>query len=162
MKCLVCQKTFEGGICPRCGYPVVEGTDVDALMETLRPQIEEYRRIFQSGVRLELGIFRWKEEDGTVVIDRRELLSFGPYAELAGKQTWLPQQFARIPGVDTLELQVRLSIGEAARELSVPVPNLAEASLQSVGIELSEDMFFRLLLKNDAGGESASAWIEIE
>lgn len=162
MKCLVCRKEFEGGVCPRCGYPVVEGTDVDALMETLRPQIEEYRRVFQSGIRLDLEICRWKEADGVVVLDRKDLLSFGTYPELEGRITWLSQPFARIPDVPTLDLHLRLNLADTVKEFLVPVQNLTEASLQYVGVELSDDMYFRLLLKNDAGASSQSDWMELD
>ena len=161
MKCLVCSKDFEGGICPRCGYPVVEGTDVDALLESMRPQIEEYRRDFERGIRFGLVIFRWKEADGNVVLDRKELMPFGSFPELVGRVTWLQQQFARIPEAQTLELQLQVSSGDASRDLSVPIQNLLEPSLQSVGIEVTSDLRYRVKLKNDAGKQADSQWLEL-
>lgn len=161
MKCLVCSKEFDGGVCPRCGYPVVEGTDVDALLESLRPQIEEYRRAFERGIRIELGIYRWKDDNGSVVLDRKELLSFGTYPELTGRVTWLPQQFARIPDVQTLQLLLRISYGDMSKEISIPIQNLLDPALQNVGVEVARNMQFRLRLKNDLGRENASEWMEL-
>ena len=161
MKCLVCEKEFEGNACPRCGYPIVEGTDVDALLESLRPQIEEYRRKFERGIRFELGIFRWKESDGSVVLDKKDLMSFGAFPELAGRVSWLPQQFARIPDVQTLSILLRIYHDDTARDFTVPIQNLSDPALQSVGIEVTQNLLFRLKLKNDAGSETASDWLEI-
>lgn len=161
MKCLVCNKEFSGSVCPRCGYPVVESPDVDALLVSLRPQIETYRREFEQGIRIELVIFRWKEADGNVVLDRKELMSFGRYPELVGRVTWLPQQFARIPDAQRLDLQLQVTSLEMTREFIVPVQNLLEPALQCVGIEVSGDYRYRLKLKNDTGKITESGWLEI-
>ena len=161
MKCLVCNKEFEGSACPRCVYPVVEATDVDALLDSLRPQIEAYRKEFELGIRIELVIFRWKEAEGNVVLDRKETMSFGRYPELVGRATWLPQQFARIPDAQTLELQLQITSADTTRTVSVPVQNLLDPALQNVGIEVSGDYRYRLMLKNDTGKVTASEWLEI-
>lgn len=161
MKCLVCHKEFEGNLCPRCGFPVVESTDVDALLESMGAQIEEYRRDFENGIKLELVIYRWKEAEGSVVLDRKEDLPLGSYQALRGKETWLPHQFARIPDLDALELTVAVNSGETRQEVPVRVPNLKEPALQSAGIEVDGEMNFRLKLRNDRGGQSASAWTPI-
>lgn len=162
MKCLVCGKEFEGGFCPRCGYPVVEGTDVDALLESMRPEIEKYRQDFERSIRLGLIIFRWKESDGKVILDRKESVPFGSYTELVGHVTWLPQQFARIPDVPNIDLQVQVTIGNATKEFAVPVQNLLEPSLQNVGIEVTGDMMYRVKLKNETGNVTDSQWMEIK
>lgn len=161
MQCLVCQKEFVGGNCPRCGYPVVEATDWEALWETMGPEIEEYRKTFQRGISLSLVIYRWKEADGVVVPDRKELLPFGPYSELVGKLTWLQQPFARIPDLPTLELQLQVSSGGKVLEYKVPIQNLMDAALQSVGIELTADLHFRLKLANELGRTTESQWMEL-
>ena len=162
MKCLVCHKEFVGGVCPRCGYPVIEAPDVDALLETLRPQIENYRHTFLDSIRIELEIYRWKEDGDVVVLDHKELLSFGSYPSLEGKVSWLSQQFARNPDAQTLELRLHISVGDnTIRPVSIPIRNLMEASLQQIGIEATDDLRFRLKLRNEAGSISESAWIEL-
>ena len=161
MKCLVCDKDFSGSACPRCGYPVVESPDVDALLVSLRPQIEAYRKEFEEGIRIELVIFRWKEADGNVVLDRKELMPFGRYPALVGRVTWLQQQFARIPDAPKLELQLQVTSSETTREFTVPVQNLLDPALQNVGIEARGDYAFRLMLKNDTGKITESDWLEI-
>lgn len=161
MRCLVCHKEFQTGPCPRCGYPVVESTDVDALMELLRPQIEEYRTNFLQGVRVALQVYYWMENGESLVIDRKETMPFGSYADLAGSEFWLPQYFARIPDLSELELTVQIESGETVQELQFSLPNLKKSSLQHIGIEAAPDMRIRLKLKNDLGDETASQWAEI-
>ena len=159
MECLVCHKEFEGGACPRCGFPVVESTDVDALLKSMRKEIEAHRKAFEDSLKLELMIYRWKEQDGKVVPDRTERLLLGTWAQLLETPAWLPQQFARIPDREKLELRARVTAGQESRELTVEIPNLLQPALQSVGAETDRDMRFRLLLKNDRDDQSASEWI---
>ena len=160
MKCLVCKKEFEGECCPRCDFPVIESPNVDELIQQLEGQIKEHRKAFENGIKLDLVIYRWKEEDGSVVLDRKDRLPFGSYAALKGRETWLAQKFARIPDAKSIDLQLVVSSQGTEKEIAVQVNNLLEPALQTVGIDVDAAYHLRLKLKNDAGGSSASSWIE--
>lgn len=157
MKCDVCGKEFTGAFCPRCDFPVVESTNVDALLD----EIQKYRQEFYNSIYAEIYFYYWKEEDGSVVLDRRERKTFGRFPELCGKVTWLPQQLARIPEAKNLDLSVCITSRVKTNECTVSVPNLLDSSLQQIGIEVKEDLCFRLKLRNDLGGETASEWTDL-
>ena len=160
MKCLVCKKQFEGDSCPRCGFPVIESTNTNDLMEQLKDQIEDYRQRFEKEIQLELIIYRWKEENGAVVQDRKDRLPFGSFPELCGKETWLSQEFARIPDADKIKLQYCVRTQNEEKEHTVQIKNLLEPALQKVGIEVDSNYRLRLKLKNDLGGSAVSQWTE--
>ena len=160
MKCLVCKKEFTGDSCPRCGFPVIESTNTDDLLEQLKDQIQDYRQQFEREIKLELIIYRWKESNGTVVQDRKDRIPFGSYPELCGKETWLSQEFARIPDADKLRLQYCVSARSEEKEHTLQIQNLQEPALQRVGIEVDNNYRMRLKLKNDLGGNAASQWTE--
>ena len=162
MICLVCKKEFHGSKCPRCGFPVVESTDVDVLIESMREQIENYRHSFLSGLTLSLRIYRWKADGERIVPNGSELLPVGSFLELCGDPKLLAQKFARIPDADTLELEVVFTSGERSRTVRVSVPNLKEPSLENIGVETDADMRFRVCLKNDFGSLSSSEWLPVD
>ena len=161
MKCPVCNHVFVDVECPRCQFPVVDSPNPEALIEMLRPQIEAYRADFQAKISFALKVFFWKDQNDAIVLDREQLLPFGSYSELKGKQGFLPQSFARIPDVNQMELQVLVTVRDQPETRTVAVQNLKEAALQSVGIETNEQYQFRLLLKNTNNSQTASAWQEI-
>ena len=140
---------------------MVESTNVDALVTSMRGQIEQYRNDLLQNIELALVIYLWKEDNGSVALDRETQIRFGPYPTLIGTVNWLPQLFARIPDVPNLELKVSAATGQGTRIVTVSIPNLPEPSLQQIGIEADNAFRFRLLLKNDVGGMSASQWYEI-
>ena len=163
MKCPVCNKVFDGGECPRCLFPVVESTDQDALLEMLRPQIETHRVEFQKSICFSLLVYYWKEQNDTIEFDREEALPFGNYYDLKGKKVFLPQQFARIPDTNTVDLQVSITItiSDQKETKTVAIQNLNEAALQTVGIEVNDRYQFRVLLKNSIGNQSESEWQDV-
>ena len=156
MKCPVCNSSFQGGECPVCRFPVVESPDVDALLRMLQPAVGKHRKDFLKRFRLEAVSFRWKEENGRLTPDGTAVESFGDAHALLESPRWLETAFARDPSRRQLSLRVRVLRGEEARELDVAVPNLKEAALQKLGAAVEEDLTFRLLLKNDRGGQTAS------
>ena len=158
MKCPVCNKLFNGAECPRCEFPVVESPNPGALRDMMRSQIESYRTEFQQSIRVSLTIFYWKDENDKVVIDHEQSLSFGSYYDLRGKKVFLPQQFARIPDEENVELLFSITANDQTRTKKVTIQNLKEAALQTVGIEANDEYQFRVLLKNTNNSETVSAW----
>lgn len=147
--CLVCGKKYETGDCPRCQFPDVQipGSREKAI-QNLKPAIDSYRANFLSTVRMEILSYRWKDENGVLVMDREERIPLGTVSELSQGIKWLDQRFARIP--DTKQLPVRLAIvcGGETRILSVSVPNLQASELQQIGAVVDENCNLKLLLRS--------------
>lgn len=162
MNCLVCKKEFQGSKCPRCGFPVVESTDVDVLIESMQNQIERYRRSFLSDLAFSLRIYHWKADGERIVPNGSELVPVGSFLELCGNPKPLAQKFARIPNADTIEFEVVITSGERTGTIRASVPNLKDPSLETVSIETDEDMRFRVCLINDFGNTSSSAWLPVD
>lgn len=158
MKCPVCNNTFNGGECPRCRFPVIESTDVDALKEVLQPMVEKYRREFCDGISFGVLTYYWKEENDEIVLDREEEAVLGSYSELSGGEKMLPIQFARIIDTETIDLKVKIAVNGQSEIRTVTVANLNEPALQMIGIEVNTDYHFRMLLKNSKGSQSVSEW----
>ena len=156
MKCPVCNSSFQGGECPVCRFPVVESPDVDALLRFLQPAVSDCRKAFLRRFRLEAVSFRWKEENGRLTQDGTAVESFGDALALLESPRWLETSFARDPSRSQLSVRVRVSDGEEIREMDVAVPNLREPALQKLGAAVEEDLTFRLLLRNDRGGQTSS------
>ena len=162
MNCLVCKKVFQGSKCPRCGFPVVESTDVDVLIESMQKQIESYRRSFLSDLAFSLRIYHWNADDERIVPNGSELMPVGSFLELCGNKKTLTQKFARIPNADTVEFEGVITSGERTGTILASGPNLKEPSLENVSIETDEDMRFRVCLENDFGNMSSSEWLPVD
>lgn len=151
-QCRVCHKelTNLNTPCPRCGFRELSFIgDPKAAEQKMNKMADEARAKFLSEFDFGVTIYRWKDQDGTLVLDRTERLSFGRGTALLGKTNWLEQPFARIPDVKNMELELsvlRNSRNYRSMKLSVPVPQ--GNHLQQVGITLSPDMKVKLLLKN--------------
>lgn len=152
MKCHVCNKEFDGNECPRCKFPkVLIVGDYATGIAKIQPEIDAYKESFNKGIEIGIVIYHWKDEDGTVVLDREEKLSFGRGDELLGKTVWLKQKFARIPDEKKLQLRVYVKTPDDEREETVSINNLFEAELQELGICTDADYNFSLLLRNETG-----------
>ncbi len=159
MKCLVCNKEFSGEICPRCNFPVIHFPgSTESGIKKIESTIVAYRKNFLKNVEISIKSYWWKDQGGTIVLDHTCSNSFGKTEELLGKKAFLEEKFAREREKTTLPISVEVKTGEKSRELLVEVPNLAEPELQQIGLELEENFRFRILLKNDAGSTSASAY----
>lgn len=158
MKCPVCGKEFTSVVCPRCRFVTSESTNYEAMMQELGPRIEKAKTAFRQSIHYALTIYRWKEEQDKIVLDREEALQFGTLAELCGKQTLMKQEFARIPELKTIELKIAVTIKEHKDLITISVPNLDEPALQLIGIEVKEDGAFRVLLHNTNGKQTTSDW----
>ncbi|MBR4308141.1 MAG: hypothetical protein IKT58_00955 [Oscillospiraceae bacterium] len=162
MKCLVCHKEYSGVECPRCGFPeIVFLENYEEGIKKIEPEIRAHRKRFLENVSLGVVVYRWKDEAGVVVVDREERIPFGNAAELCGQETWLERKFARIPEEQEIGVLCSILCKEKESQVSVTIPNLMEAELQQVGIRLTEDCKFQLLLRNDAGACSASGEMEL-
>ncbi|MCC8129608.1 MAG: hypothetical protein LIO51_06705 [Clostridiales bacterium] len=158
MKCLVCGKHFEGGECPRCGFPEIQFPgDPEEGRKKLRPAVDEYRRKLLDRVgQIGVIVCFWKDEDGVVVLDREERLPLGSGTELLGRTAWLPRKFARIPDAQELQLRVYMDGADGSREATVRLPNLLAPELQELGATVDEDMTLRLLLRSRTEGPVVS------
>ncbi len=152
MKCLVCGKRFDGNACPVCRFPVIRFPgDLEAGLRAMQPTIDSYRERFLAGVHVGIVTYRWKDENGTLAVDRKETVAIGSGSDLFGKECWIDERFARIPEVPALE--VELSVETEGREAvrKVSLPNRQEAQLQELGAALDKEMNLRLLLRNESG-----------
>lgn len=149
MECLVCGKEYKGSECPRCRFPDVQiPGDRQKAIDNLRPAIEAYRARFLQSVKLEIAVFFWKDENGTVVLDREERICLATADELQNGPRWLDQDFARIPQENAIIVTLYISIGDTVRREKVSIPNLHSPSLQQIGVEMEKDFNIRLLLRN--------------
>lgn len=150
--CRVCHKELPHPAqpCPRCGFQETGfiGDPVKAT-ELNNQKAAVFRTQYLGNFDFGVTIYRWKDDAGTLVLDRTERMSFGSGSALLDKISWLEQPFARIP--DAAQLQLELSIlhkGQNYRQLEISVPVPQGNHLQHPGIALSGDMTVRLLLKN--------------
>lgn len=151
-QCRVCHKnlTKPAQPCPRCGFqePAFFGDPVKA-QQLIAHKADAYRSQFLSGFDFGITIYRWKDQDGTLALDRTERLSFGTGSDLTEKTRWLEQSFARIPDLQKMELELSIRRnGQKYRQIPVSVPVPGGNHLQQVGISLSGDQTLRLLMKN--------------
>jgi hypothetical protein len=161
MICVVCNQVFSGSKCPRCGFPVVESLDIDDYIESIRGEIESYRREFLTSLEVSLVIYHWKADGDRIVPGEKSRLYLGSYRELIGNPKLFACRFARIPDADELTLEVLFTSGKFEQSAIVSLPNLKEPSLQSIGIETDNDLQFRVSLMNDRGSLSTSEWIPL-
>ena len=159
MKCLVCSKEFEGAACPRCSFPVIAVPTETLNGENLiAPLIERHRRSFMKSVHIGIVTYRWKEDNGSIALDREDRLLFCEDMALEGGEYWIEQKFARIPDVKTLLLTIFIDYGSEQSEVTIEMENLTGAALQEVGLRLTADLNWQLLLKNDMGQAAESAY----
>lgn len=151
-QCRVCHKelTSPARPCPRCGFqePAFFGDPVSAE-KIINHKAENHRVQYLSSFDFGVTIYRWKDQDGTLVLDRTERLSFGTGSDLLDKTHWLEQPFARIPDVDAMDLELSiLQNGKTCGNIPVSVAVPQGNHLQQAGISLSRDLTVQLLLKN--------------
>ncbi len=150
MKCLVCGKEYEAAECPRCRFPNIQIVgDQEQALKAMMPTIEQYRRDFLNAVRIGLVIYRWKDQNGQLVMDRQEQKLLGTADELRRGEKWLEDKFARI--ADQKQISVTLSIAMAGEEklVQASVPNLQKAELQQLGAKVDENCNLLLMLSNE-------------
>lgn len=152
MKCIVCNKEIASPLrpCPRCGFlqPAVVG-DAAGAEAFIAAKAEKHKRDLLANYDFGLTVYHFKDQDGTVVPDQEERLSFGKGDALLGEPVWLDQKFARIPEADTMELELSVQLeAEAVEKIPVTVPVPQGRHLQQVGALIGEDLSIKLLLKN--------------
>lgn len=157
MRCIACYKEFPEGadVCPRCNFTNYDTIGDDA-MPALKALAAKHREQFLKKYDLGVMIYTWKDQDGTIVLDQKQRLSFGTVDRLVGKTTWLSQKFARIP--DTGSMTVDLSIQKQdtiGRILPVAISLPQEKQLQQLGVSVSDDLTLTLMLKNDTTTKSS-------
>ena len=150
--CLVCGKKYETGDCPRCKFPDVQipGMDREKALIHLKPAIEASRKAFLETVRVDVISYRWKDQDGTIVLDRKDALTLGTGTALTQGEVWLTGKFARIADEAFVPVKIRVTAGDEVTEKTVRVPNLQKPELQQLGAKLDQDLNITLLLRNDS------------
>lgn len=151
--CSACGKEIQDrrSPCPRCGFlqPGVLG-DEDAAGQIIHRLAKKHLVLFLRQFDFGIQVYYWKEKGGQVVPDRQQRLSFGTGDSLVGRTEFLSQQFARVPGLERMELQLSvLKLGKPFLETAVSLPVPEGELLQQAGLELSESLQLRLKLKND-------------
>ena len=157
MKCLVCGKEYEAAECPRCHFPDIQIVgDREKALESMMPTIQKYRMNFMRTVKISLDIYRWKDENGKVVLDRKEQKLFGTAEELMQGETWLDEKFARIPDQKDVEVSICIYMGDEENRVSIFLPNLQKAELQQIGVVIDNACNLRVLLRNDTEAPTSS------
>lgn len=161
--CLVCGKQYETGDCPRCKFPDVQipGMEREQAIVQLKPVIEASRKAFLETVRVEVISYRWKDRNGTIVLDRKDCLELGTGTALAQGEVWLPGKFARIADEAEIPVKIRVTAGDEVIEKTIRVPNLHKPELQQLGAKLDQDFNITLLLRNDTQKSVQSAPVSL-
>ena len=150
--CLVCGKNYEAGDCPRCRFPDVQipGMDRDKAIVHLKPVIDVSRAAFLENIRVEVISYRWKDQDGTIVLDRKDALTLGTGTDLTRGEVWLRGKFARIADEASVPVKLRITAGEEVLEKTVRLPNLNKPELQQLGAKMDKNFRITLLMRNDS------------
>ena len=150
--CLVCGKKYDGGDCPRCKFPDVQipGMGREKAIIHLKPAIEASKTAFLENIRVEVISYRWKDQDGTIVLDRQEALALGTGTALTKGEVWLPGKFARIADETSVPVKLRITAGDEVTEKTVRIPNLNKPELQQLGAKMDQNFNITLLLRNDS------------
>lgn len=150
--CLVCGKKYETGDCPRCKFPDVQipGMEREKAVVHLKPVIEASRKAFLENIRVEVISYRWKNQDGTIVLDRKDCLALGTGTALAQGEVWLPGKFARIADEASVPVKLRVTAGDEVIEKNIRVPNLHKPELQQLGAKMDQNFNITLFLRNDS------------
>lgn len=162
MKCLVCAKEYEAVECPRCNFPDVQiPGDGQNVPEHIKATVDAYRLSFLKSVELQLVIYRWKDANGTLVLDREDRIPLGSGSELMQGEQWLAEKFARIPTQEEIPVSIRITAGTDILEKTVCVPNLQSTKLQQLGACMDQDGNICLLLRNDLDTPTSSAVVPL-
>lgn len=149
MKCIVCGNNYSDEACPVCKFPVIQFPgDPEEGLRAMKPKIDAYRENFMAEVKVGIMTFKWKDGAESIVSDGEEEMLLGTGAQLLLGERFLPQSFARIPDVKTVDVKVLVHCNGTIETHVVSVPNLFEKELQEIGAVVDEDMTLRVLLKN--------------
>lgn len=163
VRCIVCNHEMSSPVqpCSRCGFlqPAVVG-DLDGAQNFINARAAKYRQELLSRYDFGVTVYYWKDNNGTVVLDREERLSFGSADALLGNPVWLEQQFARTGDETVLELELSVAAPpDGLRRLPVSIPLPSGRHLHQVGARIDEDLSLRLMLRNPEGQtESTPLW----
>ena len=153
MNCKCCGKKFPEGqqtlTCSRCGFTVfnvIGDPNADKVIESL---VDGHRKAFLKQCRVSVASYHWGDQDGMIALKQVEQIPFGTADLLMDQTTWLPQSFARIPGVDAFDVALTVQLeGQQPTMMTLRVPTLPEKELVKLGIHLDRELKVSLLLKN--------------
>lgn len=149
-RCCFLQLTDNTDNCPRCGLTdfKIIGTNPDQE-KALEPFIQTHRMGFLKKYTLGVTCYHWKDQNGTIVLDTTETLSFGTAADLLNNTIWLDQEFARMPEDQQIAIDLTVSeTGASDRTVQVSITPPTEPQLQLLGAQLDSELQLRLLVKN--------------
>ena len=154
--CPVCHCRYESGECPVCKFPdIAFPGDPEEGLRRMKPQIDAYREVFLSELKIGVVSYTWKDQDGSLVLDKTRVMPFGTARELREGPVWLSQSFARLPDAGQLNVQLAVELDGETRKLPVTLPNLLEPELQQIGAELDSEFCVRVLLRNRSGSSAS-------
>ena len=97
MQCIVCSHTIptENSMCPRCSFPLYTFGNSPTEIELMTLLAEKHRPFLLQHLDFGVHVYRWKDVDGNICLDRRFRRSFGMGQLPLNTRTWLPDH----PGV---------------------------------------------------------------
>lgn len=157
MKCCVCSTEMAPGIttCPCCGFNDPRNGrvfgDIAALDAKVTQDAAEYRTAVLASTDIGVQTYSWKDDNGTLVLDKKTRVSVGKASQMTAAPLWLDQKFARIP--DQKSFDVTLSVlrdGYPEKEIVVSVESLPQPELLEAGISVTPDMQVRFHVRNNS------------
>lgn len=159
MSCIACRKPLDGkSTCPRCGFvhaPIIGNPVIGQKIQ--EEDAANHRISYLSKFDFGITCYHWKDQNGIIVLDTTERLSFGAGDQLFDNTVFLEQEFARLP--DEEQLTVDISIQQAGtreRSIACQVPVLKDPLLQRLGLSLglseingAKELSMMLTLKNE-------------
>ena len=147
--CPVCHTKYESGDCPVCKFPdIAFPGDPEEGLRLMKPQIDAYREVFLLKLKIGVVSYYWKDQNGSLVLDREQITPLGTAKQLSEGPVWLSQSFARLPDAKQLEVQLSVELDGETKKLTVNLPKLLEPELQQIGAELDNEFCIRVMLRN--------------
>ncbi len=76
--CPVCHTKYESGDCPVCKFPdIAFPGDPEEGLRLMKPQIDAYREVFLLKLKIGVVSYYWKDQDGSLVLDREQITPLG-------------------------------------------------------------------------------------
>lgn len=149
MNCYVCGTKLgeTEDHCPRCGEYVVEIIGDSAETErVLREKGEKRRNKLLSQYELEIAVYKWEEEQS-----KKMSAVIAPVPSMYHEEQWLDEPFARVPGVDEMELEAVIKKDGEEKTVAFALRSFSSPTFLHIGAVVEDGFLLRLLLKSDDG-----------
>lgn len=149
MNCYVCGTKLEEmeDHCPCCGEYVVEiiGDSAEAE-QVLKEKGEKRRNKLLSRYEMEITVYKWEEEQS-----KKMSAVIAPVPSMYHEAQWLDESFARVPGIDEIELETVIKKDGEERKVTFTLSSFSTPTFLHIGATVEDGFLLRLLLKNDGG-----------